>query len=118
MTRTFNMKKEKTINGSYFLETDTCFVSSRFKKHTFIKVDEWPSGYSVWPIGRENFQFEGWLPLCKDGKNEYEWQRNIDTNSLKAIKVKSEDVALRCLDAAIKGECRTREDYIRLIDSL
>jgi hypothetical protein len=27
-------------------------------------------------------------------------------------------VALRCLDAAIKGECNTKEDYIKLINSL
>ena len=113
------MKKEKVINGTYFLETDGFFVSSDYRKaHVFIKVNEWPDGYYVWPIGREHFQFEGWLPLCKDGKNEYEWQRNIDTEHLKAIKVKSEEVALRCLDAAIKGECNTKEDYIKLINSL
>jgi len=113
------MKKEKVINGMYFCETDRYFISASYiKSDTFIKVNEWSDGYYVWPIGREHFQFEEWLPLCKDGKNEYEWQRNIDTEHLKAIKVKSEDVALRCLDAAIKGECKTKEDYIKLINSL
>ena len=113
------MKKEKVINGMYFLETEKYFISaSHNKADMFIKVDEWPKRYYVWPIGRENFQFEGWLPLCKDGKNDFAWQRNIDTKDLKAIKVKSEEVALRCLDAAIKGECKTKEDYIKLINSL
>lgn len=103
----------------YFLETERYFISaSHNRSDVFIKVDEWPAGYYVWPIGRHNFPFEGWLPLCKDGKNEYEWQCNIDAENLKAIKVKSEDVALRCLDAAIKGECKTKEDYIKLINSL
>ena len=109
------MKKEKVINGMYFCETDRYFISASYaKSDTFIKVDEWPEGYYVWPIGRHNFQFEGWLPLCKDGKLKYD----VDINTLKAIKVKSEDVALRCLDAAIKGECRTKGDYIKLINSL
>lgn len=109
------MKKEKVINGMYFLETEKYFISaSHNKSDVFIKVGEWPEGYYVWPIGRHNFQFEGWLPLCKDGKRKYE----VNINKLKAIKVKSEDVALRCLDAAIKGECKTKEDYIKLINSL
>lgn len=113
------MKKEKVINGISFIETERYFISaSNNRSDVFIKVDEWPEGYYVWPIGRHNFQFEGWLPLCKDGKCEYGWQRNIDTKHLKAIKVKSEKVALRCLDAAIKGECNTKEDYIKLINSL
>ena len=109
------MKKEKVINGMYFCETDRYFISASYaKSDIFIKVDEWPEGYYVWPIGRHNFQFEGWLPLCKNGNLKYE----VDINTLKAIKVKSEDVALRCLDAAIKGECRTKGDYIKLINSL
>ena len=99
----------------YFLETDEFFVSSNYRKaDVFIKVDEWPDGYYVWPIGRQNFQFEGWLPLCKDGNLKH----TVNTNALKAIKVRSEDVALRCLDAANKGECKTKGDYIKLINSL
>lgn len=113
------MKKEKVINGMYFLETEKYFITASYNKSdTFIKVDEWPEGYYVWPIGRHHFQFEGWLPLCTDGKNEFDWQRNIDAEHLKAIKVKSEEVALRCLEAAISGECKTKEDYIKLINSL
>jgi len=109
------MKKEKVINGMYFLETEKYFISaSYYRSDVFIKVDEWPEGYYVWPIGRHNFQFEGWLPLCKDSNLKH----HVNINTLKAIKVKSEDISLRCLDAAIKGECKNKKDYIKLINLL
>jgi len=79
-------------------------------------VDNWQDGYYVWPIGRHNFPFECWLPLCKDGRNEEPWQCNIDLTSLKAIKVRDEATALRCFDAAVKGTARTKEDYLRIIN--
>ena len=28
-------------------------------------VDTFPHGYIVWPIGRENFPFPGYIPLAK-----------------------------------------------------
>lgn len=112
------MKEEKIINGNYYLETDKCFTCSKYKRvDVFEKVEEWGDNYFVWPIGRENFPFECWLPLCKDGVNEYEWQRNVDLRSLKAFKVKNEQIALACLDAAIRGLCNTKEDYMKLIKS-
>lgn len=113
------MKKAgKIINGKHYIENENHFICSDcYRTDVFAKVEEWKDDYYVWPIGRENFPFECWLPLCKDGRNEYEWQRNIDTNNLEAIKVKNEEVALACLDAAIRGLCNTKEDYMNLIKS-
>lgn len=46
-------------------------------------VDEFPAGYMVWNIGRENFPYEGFVPLAKPRE---EGSCMIDRNSLKAIK--------------------------------
>lgn len=85
--------------------------------HKFEIVKDWPSNYFVWNIGRENFPFPCYLPLCKWGHNPEPWMRNIDVNSLKAIKVDSEDIALKCLDAAGRGKGNnTRDDYMKIIN--
>ena len=79
------------------------------KEDVFEPVTEVPIGYSVWNIGRQNFPHERCVPLCKPGRNEYEWQMNIDTSSLKYIEVESEELALRILDeAGRKGVDRDR----------
>ena len=78
-------------------------------------VTEWPANYYVWAIGREHFPLVGWLPLAKDGRNTESWQRNIDSDHLKAIKVDSEAAALACLKAAIRGTAKTREDYQKIL---
>lgn len=54
----------------------------------FEVVDEFPDGYIVWNIGRNNFKHKGYIPLCKDDNNF-----QVDFDSLKAIYVGSEEVA-------------------------
>ena len=78
-------------------------------------VDEWPAGYYVWNIGREHFPVIGYLPLCKDGHNAESWQRNIDRDHLKAIKVQSETAALACMDYAHHHDRPTREDFLQVL---
>jgi hypothetical protein len=78
-------------------------------------VDEWPAGYYVWNIGREHFPFAGWLPLAKDGHNAESFQRNIDRDHLKAIKVQSEAAALACMDYANHHDRPTRGDFLQVL---
>ena len=66
-------------------------------RHTFETVNELPAGYIVWNIGRHNFQFEGYIPLCQNTEGY-----NVNTETLKALKVKSEDFALEIMNKAIK----------------
>ena len=87
-----------------------------YRTDVFEPVTEVPFGYSVWAIGRHNFQHEKCVPLAKDGHNEYDWQRNIDTKSLKYIMVDSEELALRLLDEAIRHGC-DRERFYEIVNS-
>jgi hypothetical protein len=70
---------------------------SYFRTHVFEPVTEVPFGYSVWAIGRENFQHERCVPLAKEGNEKY----HIDPNSLKYIMVDTEELALAILKEAI-----------------
>ena len=90
----------KTIVEKNWLRTDV-----------FEQVAEVPDWYFVWPIGRQNFRYERCVPLAKDGKNEEEWQCNIDVTSLKYIEVESEELALRLLDEAIRRGCDKEKFY-------
>lgn len=58
----------------------------------FEVVDEWPNGYVVWNIGRNNFPHVGYLPLCRT-KADY----MVDLSSLKALKVGSEELCLKVM---------------------
>ena len=80
-------------------------------------VDEIPDGYFVWSVGRQNFPLEGWLPLARMGKNKYDWQCNIDPNHLLAINIHDEAKALACLKAASRGTAKTKEDFLKIINS-
>ena len=45
-------------------------------------VDEFPTGYIVWNIGRHNFPYPGYIPLAKPTDVPF----HIDLHSLKAIR--------------------------------
>lgn len=87
-----------------------------YRTDVFEPVTEVPFGYSVWAIGRHNFKHERCVPLAKDGHNEYDWQRNIDTKSLKYIMVDSEEIALRLLDEAIRHGC-DRDRFYEIVNA-
>lgn len=88
----------------------SCFPTRKYEV-----VDEFPSDYIVWPIGRRNFQYECYIPLAKPIKGEYEFQANIDPFSLKCIKVESEALALQILKEAVrKGVDRNR--YLEIVN--
>ena len=60
----------KIVNTTYFGRVDV-----------FEIVEEFPCGYAVWNIGRENFPFPGYLPLGR-----FEDYRMVEGCVLKAIK--------------------------------
>ena len=74
-------------------------METRYLEHTeygrtdrFLICDTWPAGYVVWNIGRHNFPFEGYLPLCVCDNNYH-----VFINSLCCIKVESEELAIEVL---------------------
>lgn len=69
------------------------------REDRFQVVEQFPSGYVIWNIGRENFPFEGYIPLAKPVDHYH-----IDVKSLKALKVKDEKTALMLLRQAGRGE--------------
>ena len=63
---------------------------------TFEIVNELPHGYKIWNIGRENFKFEKYIPLCQTYNG-----CSVNVNTLKAFKVSSEEFALELMDISI-----------------
>lgn len=87
-----------------------------YRTDVFEPVTEFPGGYFVWNIGRRNFPHERCIPLCKMGYNEYPWQRNIDTSSLKYIMVETEELALRIMKEAGKRENVGRARFYDMVE--
>lgn len=65
------------------------------REDRFQVVENFPTNYVIWNIGRENFPFEGYIPLAKMKDKIY-----VDMESLKALKVKDEKTALMLLKQA------------------
>lgn len=76
--------------------------------HTFEIVTEFPHGYIIWNIGRRNFPYEGYIPLCVADENCH-----VDLDTLKALKVANEDFALALLKEAGRHSI-TRKEYFRM----
>ena len=87
-------KMEKLISGNRVFEI----------------VKEIPEKYVVWNIGRHNFDFEGYIPLCLSDKNF-----NVDVSTLKAFKMESEEKALYVLKKAGRRTIKAKE--IKLINA-
>lgn len=80
--------------------TTTLVQENWFRTDIYEVVDDFPNGYMIWPIGRGNFPFEGYIPLCRpDGVTPH----TINVTTLKALYVGSEEFALKLLDLAIFG---------------
>lgn len=76
--------------------------------HTFEIVPDFPSGYTIWNIGRSNFPYKGYIPLCVADANCH-----VNLNTLKAMKAASEELALALLKEAGKHRV-TRGRYLKL----
>lgn len=79
--------------------------------HEFEVVEEWPAGYFVWLIGRENFPHPGYLPLAQSDWKPY----HVRTDSLKAFYVGDEDLCQYIFKAAHhrRGEV-FYEDFLKM----
>ena len=65
------------------------------KIQTYEVVEKMPAGFFVWNIG-ENMGTDEYIPICEDLHPEDKDNYEINTSTLKAIKLSSEDVeALR-----------------------
>lgn len=82
---------------------ETLTSKTMHNTHTFEVVETFPHGYNVWNIGRKNFGFECYIPLAKPKTTGYTFQRCIDPETLKAIKVKDEETALKILNLSSYG---------------
>lgn len=80
---------EKIINKTWWGRVDEYEV-----------VDTFPRGYEVWPIGRENFPYEGYIPLVKPDPNHEFW---VLQDGKKALRCKDEGEALFIMNYASKG---------------
>ena len=93
----------KIVNTTFFGRVDV-----------FQIVDEFPCGYQVWNIGRQNFPFPGYLPL---GRFKNYQMENTTYYPLKAIKIE-EKLADKVLKYATKTEDVTWDNYKKVFDNL
>lgn len=64
---------------------------------TFEIVDFFPLGYSIWNIGKN--MPDGYLPLCRLSQRQpFPGGRNIETDTLKAIKIDGAQTVLAAVD--------------------
>lgn len=68
-------------------------------RHNFEIVTKLPYGYEIWNIGRHNFPFVGYIPLAQVDKDYA-----VNVNTLKTIKVKSEEFALELMKKEIEED--------------
>lgn len=79
--------------------TETSLIREDYwHRDEFEIVNEFPNGYIVWNIGRENFPFPGYIPLAKPDDRPY----YIKRKGLKTIKL-NEDLADAILKEASSG---------------
>ena len=80
----------KIENGKIYSKSDLCE-----RKDVFEIVEKIPAGFFVWNIG-DNMGLDEYIPICKDLHPEDKENFEIDTASLKAIKLPINEVkALR-----------------------
>ena len=82
-------------------------------------VESFPEGAFVWNIGRRHFPYECYLPLAFLDTN-YPDLICVDVKRLKAIKVKSEEIALNIIEMAGEATVGKKEfeDVIDLYERL
>lgn len=76
----------KIENGKIYSKSDLCE-----RKDVFEIVEKIPAGFFVWNIG-DNMGLDEYIPICKDLHPEDKENFEIDTASLKAIKLSINEV--------------------------
>lgn len=80
--------------------------------YTFEIVNAIPDGYSVWNISRQDFP-HGYIPLAKSLPNDDDLCL-VDTDTLKALKVESEELALYLARLAGRGDINS-DNYVQCV---
>lgn len=76
----------KIENGKIYSKSDLCE-----RKDVFEIVEKIPAGFFVWNIG-DNMGLDEYIPICEDLHPEDKDNYEINTSTLKAIKLSREDV--------------------------
>ena len=98
----------KIENGKIYCESYLCE-----RKDVFEIVEKIPAGFFVWNIG-DNIGLDEYIPICKDLYPEDKENFEIDTTSLKAIKLPIDEVkALREAAACGVNSKKTAEKALR-----
>lgn len=79
--------------------------------YVFEITNEFPDGYEIWAIGRRNFKHKGYVPLCEVDESRY-----VKRDTLKALKVKDEALALTLLYEAVKRGVNKKK-YNKMINA-
>lgn len=80
-------------------------------KHTFEIVNAVPFGYQIWNIGKN--MIDGYLPLCRlKPYQPFEGGREIETETLKAIKIKESQTILAAVGGG-QNTIKSMEKYIK-----
>lgn len=85
-------------------------------------VDSVPLGYMIWNIGKN--MVDGYLPLCRPSREQpFPGGRNIETETLKAIKVDGAQDVLAAIgfgpetveemERYVKRYAKSKTDYVR-----
>jgi hypothetical protein len=82
-----------------------------YRTDTFEVVDEFPSNYVVWNIGRQNFPHKGYIPLAEIDKT-FDDMCHIKTDTLKALFV-SEELSDFILDLA-KRKTINKKEFLKI----
>lgn len=83
MKTTFEIKGNKIFTKSNLCE----------RQDVFEIVDKIPLGFFIWSIG-ENMGSDEWIPLAQDLKPGDKENFEVNTNTLKAIRLKPEEVQI------------------------
>ena len=98
----------KIENGKIYSKSELCE-----RKDIFEIVEKIPAGFFVWNIG-DNMGLDEYIPICKDLHPEDKENFEIDTTSLKAIKLPIDEVkALREATACGVNSKKTAEKALR-----
>ena len=76
----------KIENGKIYSKSDLCE-----RKNVFEIVEKIPDGFFVWNIG-DNMGLDEYIPICEDLHPEYKDNYEINTSTMKAIRLSREDV--------------------------
>lgn len=90
----------------------TIINKNHWREDIYTIVDIFPRGYVVWNIGRRNFPYPGYIPLAKMSGD-----CSVDTTTLKAIKVETEEIAINIINAAAEKRIG-KIDFYGILHSL